>query len=31
MESKGVGRIYMAQEKRKWRILVNTVTNLHVL
>jgi len=31
MELEDVGRIYMGQEKRRWRVLVNTVTNFHVL
>jgi hypothetical protein len=31
MELEDAGRIYMGQEKRRWRVLVNTVTNFQVL
>jgi hypothetical protein len=31
MELEDVGRIYMGLEKRRWRVLVITVTNFQVL
>jgi len=31
IELEDVGRIYMVQEKRRWRVRVNTVTNFQVL